>query len=574
MFIQKVSILGFRNFANCEIAFAEKSLIIGSNDIGKTNLIAGLRRLLDRSLSELDIEPCESDFHIDWKGTIADKAKILIQFAEVTEDAVLASFPGKISAKKDLFLCYEAERKDLSFRILAGHSEKHLEELNSRYYLKHLCMKVVDSRRDLAKFIQSEKKYLLKVAQESRTPQEEKDDKETLQKLTTALGGVNKLVGELNYVAKATGEVNAELKSLAHHNSAYSVQLNSTAVDVPQFVERLELAGKTNGASVSLGGDGRNNQILLALWKAKTAREFDHDNEVVIYCIEEPEAHLHPHQQRKLASYLTGALKGQTVVTTHSPQIVSGYSPDNIIRLRRDQGATRAASNGCSKCISDAWDKMGYRMSILPAEAFFASAVLLVEGPSELLFYRELAKRLEIDLDYYNLSILSVDGVAFEVYAQILNAMEIPFALRTDNDVSDISIGPKDAKKTLRQLAGINRCLSLVGEKALPHRDSPYSQADTIADGTWANVAKVANPKGVYFSKMDLENDLGSEVAAEFVTFKGGVHEAVKYLQGSKAIRMREFLAKHGTALKGLKGGELAKPLLDCVKYAEAVETL
>ena len=47
-----------------------------------------------------------------------------------------------------------------------------------------------------------------------------------------------------------------------------------------------------------LGGDGRNNQILLALWKAKSERDFDPDNEVIFYCIEEPEAHLHPHQQR------------------------------------------------------------------------------------------------------------------------------------------------------------------------------------------------------------------------------------------------------------------------------------
>ena len=65
-------------------------------------------------------------------------------------------------------------------------------------------------------------------------------------------------------------------------------------------------------------------------------------------------------------------------------------------------------------------------MSILPAEAFFAKSVFLVEGPSEQLFYTELAKALEIDLDYYNISILSVDGVQFKVYASILNAMEIP----------------------------------------------------------------------------------------------------------------------------------------------------
>ena len=57
-----------------------------------------------------------------------------------------------------------------------------------------------------------------------------------------------------------------------------------------------------------LGGDGFNNQILLALWKAKSVHEHDVESEVVIYCIEEPEAHLFPHQQRKLAAYLIDKL--------------------------------------------------------------------------------------------------------------------------------------------------------------------------------------------------------------------------------------------------------------------------
>ncbi len=48
---------------------------------------------------------------------------------------------------------------------------------------------------------------------------------------------------------------------------------------------------------VMLGGDGRNNQILLALWKAKSIREHDIDNEVIFYVIEEPESTFTPHQQ-------------------------------------------------------------------------------------------------------------------------------------------------------------------------------------------------------------------------------------------------------------------------------------
>jgi AAA15 family ATPase/GTPase len=34
-----------------------KNLIIGANDVGKTNLLYAIRLLLDKSLSELDLEP-------------------------------------------------------------------------------------------------------------------------------------------------------------------------------------------------------------------------------------------------------------------------------------------------------------------------------------------------------------------------------------------------------------------------------------------------------------------------------------------------------------------------------------
>ena len=128
------------------------------------------------------------------------------------------------------------------------------------------------------------------------------------------------------------------------------------------------------------------------------------------------------------------------MITSHSPQITARYSPDSIVHIINRKSGSFAASGGCSKCISDTWDNLGYRMSILPAEAFFAGSILLVEGPSEKLFYTELSKELGIDLDFYNISILSVDGVQFEVYVNVLNAMEIHWALRTDNDVSKITV--------------------------------------------------------------------------------------------------------------------------------------
>ncbi len=64
MIIERITIVGFRNFADATVRFNESTLIIGANDVGKTNLIYALRLLLDKSLSERDIEPEATDFHI------------------------------------------------------------------------------------------------------------------------------------------------------------------------------------------------------------------------------------------------------------------------------------------------------------------------------------------------------------------------------------------------------------------------------------------------------------------------------------------------------------------------------
>lgn len=570
MKIDYVELKQYRNFADAHINLAKNSLVIGSNDIGKTNMMHALRILLDKSLSEADIEPSTRDFHCANDGTQASKFLIRIAFSEVVQDAVLSQLKGFVSSEGRFFLEFHADRTDLSYRILAGHELATMEEIPSRYYLKYLHLKYIHSQRDLLRYIRSEKRHLLRLSQESRNQLQIDADTNQLQTLSQLLGAVNDGVKNLHYVTEATNDLNIELKALSHHHAGYNVCLDTGAIDIQQFIEQLELGASTNGSPVMLGGDGRNNQILLALWKVKSVLEYDQDSEVVIYCIEEPEAHLHPHQQRKLASYLISQLPGQTIVTSHSPQIAASYSPDSIVRLLRDNGCTRAASNGCSDCIDIAWTGLSYRMSILPAEAFFASSVMLVEGPSEMLFYAALARAHNFDLDQFNISLLSVDGISFKVYSQVLAALEIPWSMRTDNDISDISIGPKGAQVTWRQLAGMNRALSLAGLPSEPHRSVPYNQSASLADGTWHKVSANVAPCGVFLSQIDLEHDIATELPALLNGFNGySVTQAVVYLQGKKAIRMEQFIQHCGASLQAPLNGELLKPLHFCMNAAK-----
>ena len=590
MKLDKLYIKGFRNFKEATINFNEHSLIIGANDVGKTNLIYALRILLDRGFSDYDFELNESDYH-----AYEDTKEIIIRayFSDVKDDCIRARMPGKISNDDRLVIQYQAKCIDgnTQYRFFDGKSDSvdDLREINGPVYRKFLNIKYIGSRRELWSYISKTKKLLLSQCKANRKDDTIKEDDELYEEIKNLLKEVDGKIPDLSYVKNATNSINEELDKLSIHHKEQKLVFDAASSEIDDFIANVSITSKHGDKKLLIGGDGRANQIFLSLWASQNQNKEKCPNEISIICIEEPETYLHPHQQRELASYLVNFFRGQVIITSHSPFIACEFIPDSIIRLYKDEHfITRVASNGCSKIIGNSVEDFGYRMSVIPAEAFFSDCVILIEGPSEEVFYKTLAKQLDINLDRLNISILDVGGVGFETYKNILNPLGIHWIMRTDNDYSKIPDRSKPKKEPKYRFAGIERGLSILdlSECSLEEKniietnrkkihglkeDKANKATPDVKDAATAIIAVLKN-HNILLAHEGLEEDLYESPIQEDIKVHYGVstrEEAMVEMKARKAINMFDFLRKKKDCLKKLKDDNLALPLKMSKKFIE-----
>ena len=585
MQLDHIYIKGFRNYKEATINFNKSTLIIGANDVGKTNLIYALQILMDRGFSDYSFELKDSDFY-----AYEDTKEVLIRayLTDVVEDCVVARMPGYISNDGKMVLQYKAwyENGKVEYQFYCGKSDsaEDLKECAGPFYRKYLNIKYIGSRRDFWSYINKSKKDLLNQAKLKRSEEEQVADDSLYSDIEEKLQFVDEKIPELSFVKTATDQLNGELRKLSIHNKEQQVLFDTSAMDIEQVISNVSISSKHQDKRLVIGGEGRINQIYLSLWATQN-QQTSISNEVSIVCIEEPEAYLHPHQQRELAVYLGQALSGQVILTSHSPFIVSEFSPNSIVRLYKDEHSeTKVASDGCSKTIEDGFDGLGYRMSVLPAEAFFADYVILVEGPSEEMLYRTLASQLKIDLDRLNISVLCVNGVDFVTYIKILEAMEIRWSVRTDND--EIAV----PRTNQIRYAGIERgidCFLASNEfdddederlfyeyrKHLRYTDKnniPQEVTDAVA---W--FVKFLDRYYIEIADVDLETDLYKSCLHDTLNEyydpdnKMTGDDVVATMKKHKAINMYQFLKAKKDKLYLLKNDKIATPLVDARNVIE-----
>ena len=511
MLLESVSIKGFRNYADACIHFTKSTLIVGANNSGKSNLLFALRILFDPTLSVKDFELSDVDFNIE---ALDDEVEITAKLATVDEPCLLSTFGKYLSDEKEVYITYRA-RRDGTYSFYAGPDRAEgLKKVTSRFYIQNLMLEYVESARDISAFIKRRQRSLIEHSKDRRSEQECEDDESRMRSIQQKLNELNDEISNLNYVSDSLVSVNEEMEKLSFANSEFEAKFVAGNTDATRLVDNLRLAYLYGESPLTFGGDGRRNQLYFATWISDRIHgQVEQKETVYIFAIEEPEAHLHPHQQRRLASYLSGSIDEQTLISTHSPQIVASARYAEILRMPAvENNAIRASLNPVSVPVD--LRRFGYRMDPITSEVFFADAVLLVEGPSERLFYTALANAIELDLDHLNISIIAVNGVGFLRYVEICRKLNVPFAMRTDNDIfHDENNGKSRFAGVLRGVR-VAEGLDASGEnlnrlKVLePELSWMSSESNTSSISASEEAVRILESYGVFLASVDLETDL------------------------------------------------------------------
>lgn len=494
LYISRVVINNFRNFRFADVKLGHKQVIIGENNVGKTNFLRAIQLILDPTLSDEDRMLQESDFNDSIDNPMENKEEILIEvyidnfeqnktILTVFQDASVKTKEGKEVLKFTYrFFPYidDAGNVEYQYNIYKGNDET--KKFGS-YERKYLNIKVIKALRDVEGEIRNSRTSPIQ-----KMLKDYAIEKQELEYIAEAYRKNGEDILNLDELVDLTNNINRRF-SMILGNSDFDVSLQAMEINPSKVLSSLKLLmSQRNTTDISLG---LNNilyiSMILQLLQDKTIPSLiksekyielsaidDSDilndtyeksknenyflksditdeqrNElyqfmsknmpiskgVTILAIEEPEAHLHPVNQRLIYKDVIKNSSNSVLLTTHSTQITAIAPIESIVHLHDDgKGGTEInATAGMPMSDGEFLDVERY-LDVKRGEIYLGKAVLLVEGIAEEYLVPKFAELLGKPLDEKGIIICNINCTNFTPYVKLLKNLSIPYAIITDGD--------------------------------------------------------------------------------------------------------------------------------------------
>ena len=538
MKFKSIKISNFRNFENISIALDNKNVFFGMNDVGKTNFLYALRYVFDREIRKNNL--IDTDFYQRNISTPI-KITICIDISDTTDsdsEKLRAKVKGALLSTQNLVYikleAYYDQTEMFANPILYwGGDEDNLQEIKAKGYSFELDyvfnVIYIDAFVDLYSLFKRNTAILLK--------NDEDLDKAKLEQIGSTIATLNTSIADLSGIKNFESRVTPEYNSYRHDKVAVSVKsemaVNGLYSNVAPYI-------KKEGCDdlYPTSGEGRKKLLVYSIYDLLA--EETGEKKINIFLIEEPENHLHRAMQFALSHRIFVDEKYRyTFITTHSSFVLADMDNVNLVRIYNE---TKIDSASSFYTVPDEFEKQKQRLNKGLSEAIFADKVLLVEGPSEeALFGKVLSTKNEF-YEADGIYILQAGGFGFKPYINILKQLNIPYVVKTDNDLRK-SKGNSDYSAI-----GFTRINGIIEKKCLPKKripDNTVKSKRDLYDNYKTKLDSIRTTYHVYLSRVSLEEDLDEVLHNEMVQYLPEANgDVIGYLQESKKYHMVELVEK------------------------------
>jgi len=449
MRIEYIRIKNFRSIKDEITVYLSpnKTVIVGQNNSGKTNIITALGILFGEkyptyySLDEKDFFDPSKPLEIKIKLTEIDKERDYPNFKwknqfERTDKARITYNNGELFCKFKAQIMEEKIEKEFDLYVnnpfpLNNGTNKILSK--SDEFLKSLLSFVFvpadrTIRTDLRTGEYSWYGKLLRQILEAQT------QTNTYKQLVTKLKEVENLIKNTlkSESVLKMGQLITFIEDLK-----FALTKSQNPEDLLKYIEILIKGGTENYFELSRFGHGTQSAILIGLLELYLNLISQSRNSVLrVFAIDEPENFLHPQGKRLINSLLEKISENentQIIYTTHSSELITNFEEDkftlkDVVYVYKEDGATKVKQFTEE---STEFFKIQEELDVEKGEIFFASGVILVEGETEKhsipLIYKyyswseeDLLEHFKekyqknpsnfFDLDLKNISVINVGG--------------------------------------------------------------------------------------------------------------------------------------------------------------------
>ena len=427
----------FRNFEQINIELKDKNIILGMNDVGKSNLLHALRLVFDKKIRLEEIH--STDFHNkNDRNPIEIIVGLDISQPEKEDVQKLKARAHEAVTQEESEVFYikliieNRKEEGILKKFFWGDELSALKEIKGKgvnYLILDDVFSVIyiPSHVETLKVFSDIKKEVLKdivlTEDDSILKVEIKDNFEN----------INENIQKLTSVSRIEEEINQNLKIF---DETYKVKITSQSI-VDDLYKQLRIYTIENDHDhlYPASGDGRQKKIMYAMLHYFLEKEAI--KKIPILILEEPENHLFLSAQIDLSRTLFNDLNIKYIFcSSHSSELLYHIDIDcNLVRLYRQKNMPLRKTISSSAQISSEYHNLKKMYAEGLSKGYFADCVLLVEGYSEKLLCDSILGCVLSKNQFQKLYVLPVLGTNFKPYRDLLKKLGIKIIVRTDNDI-------------------------------------------------------------------------------------------------------------------------------------------